>query len=380
MSEMIITNANIVLVDEVINGSVAVENGVIKDVNESLSQLPEAIDFKGRYCMPGLIELHTDNLEKHFSPRPKVTWPGQPAVVAHDSQLIASGITTVFDAVALGDVNEGSQRVENLHAMLNAIGEAKDEQILRADHHLHLRCEVSHGKALSLFEELIDNPMVSLVSVMDHSPGQRQFTSMDAYRTYYQGKYHLNNDEMEAFIIKQKENSRLYSDANRKQIVSICQARDIALASHDDATPEHVEESATFGMTLAEFPTTEVAASLSHEKGMGVMMGAPNVVRGGSHSGNIAAHTLAEKGVLDILSSDYCPASILHAAFKLSELENDYDLSKAINTVSLNPARCVGLSDRGEIAIGKRADFLQVNMVNSMPIVNKVWAQGERVF
>ena len=380
MKTMIINNANIVLADEQIKGSLKVQDGVIEDISETPIQHPAAIDFEGQYCMPGLIELHTDNLEKHFSPRPKVTWPGQPAVVAHDSQLVAAGITTVFDAIALGDVNEGSQRLENLHAMLNAIKQAQNHDVLRAQHFLHLRCEVSHGKALDLFEQLIHNPMVSLVSVMDHSPGQRQFTSMDAYKTYYQGKYHLNNDEMEAFIVKQKENSRLYSDSNRKQIVAICQESAIAMASHDDATPEHVEESANFGMTLAEFPTTEIAASLSHEKGMGVMMGAPNVVRGGSHSGNIAAHKLAEKDVLDILSSDYCPASILHAAFKLSELENDYDLSKSINTVSLNPAKTVGLNDRGQIAIGKRADLLQVNVVNSMPIVNKVWAEGERVF
>lgn len=219
-----------------------------------------------------------------------------------------------------------------------------------------------------------------MVSVMDHSPGQRQFTNMDKYKIYYQGKYHLNDTELEVFIEKQKANSLQYSDQHRRQVVDMCQQRNIPVASHDDATVEHVEESSTFHMSIAEFPTTAVAAELSHQKGMSVMMGAPNVVRGGSHSGNIAAHELAEKGVLDILSSDYCPASILHAAFKLSQLDNDYDLPAAINTVTKNPAHSVGMDDRGELAIGKRADVVQLKVINDLPVVNRVLVEGERAF
>lgn len=380
MSSTILTNAQIVLPNEVISGSVCIENGNITDISESNSSLYNALDCEQQYLIPGLVELHTDNLEKHFTPRPKVTWPGQPAVVAHDAQLIASGITTVFDAVALGDVNEGSQRLENLQLMLDAIRNARDEGILRADHMLHLRCEVCHENVLMLFEDLIDTPDVHLVSLMDHSPGQRQFTNMDKYRTYYQGKFHLSNDELETFIIRQKENSQRFSDKHRRRIVDICNERGIPTASHDDATEAHVEESASMGMRIAEFPTTEVAASLSHQKGMAVMMGAPNVVRGGSHSGNIAAHELARIGVLDILSSDYCPTSILHAAFVLKKLDNDHDLSSAINTITLNPARAAKLDDRGEIAVGKRADLVMVREVNDYPLVSHVWAKGTRCF
>ena len=380
MSSTVLTNAQIVLPNEVISGSVCIENGKITDVSESNSSLYNAIDCEQQYLIPGLVELHTDNLEKHFTPRPKVTWPGQPAVVAHDSQLIASGITTVFDAVALGDVNEGSQRLENLQLMLDAIRKARSEGILRGDHMLHLRCEVCHENVLMLFEDLIDTPDVHLVSLMDHSPGQRQFTNMDKYRTYYQGKFHLTNEQLERFIVRQQENSLRFSDLHRRRIVDICNERGIPTASHDDATEAHVEESVSMGMRIAEFPTTEVAASLSHQKGMAVMMGAPNVVRGGSHSGNIAAHELARIGVLDILSSDYCPTSILHAAFVLKKLDNDHDLSSAINTISLNPARAAKLDDRGEIAIGKRADLVMVREVNDYPLVSHVWAQGTRCF
>jgi alpha-D-ribose 1-methylphosphonate 5-triphosphate diphosphatase len=383
-NDVIITNAHIVLADEVVYGSLVVQDGIITDISTSLSSvgcaIKNAIDAESDYIIPGLVELHTDNLEKHFSPRPKVTWPGQPAVIAHDAQLIAAGITTVFDAVALGDVNEGSQRIENLHLMLDAITEAKNKQLLRAEHFLHLRCEVCHPDAVDLLTPLVDKDLVRLVSVMDHSPGQRQFTNMDKYRIYYQGKYHLSNDDLEQFMIKQRENSQRYSDQYRREIVAMCQARHIPIASHDDATLAHVEESAAFGMSIAEFPTTAIAAKQSHEQGMLVMMGAPNVVRGGSHSGNIAAHELAAQGVLDILSSDYCPASMLHAAYKLSTLENDYGLSAAINTVTLNPATSVNLDDRGQIAIGKRADLVQMKIVDELPVVGHVYAQGRRVF
>nr|AHG53031.1 COG3454 Metal-dependent hydrolase involved in phosphonate metabolism [uncultured bacterium B3TF_MPn1] len=380
MTNTVLTNATIVLPDEVVHGTVTLKNGQIEDVSETLSSVPSAFDCEKQYLIPGLVELHTDNLEKHFVPRPKVTWPGQPAVIAHDSQLIASGITTVFDAIALGDVNENSQRLENLQLMIDALKQASTDGLFRAEHMLHLRCEVCHEDVLNLFEDLIETPEVHLVSLMDHSPGQRQFTNMDKYRTYYQGKYHFNSDELERFIEKQKGNSLQYSDKHRRGIVDICNKLNIPMASHDDATQAHVEESARMGMRIAEFPTTEVAASLSHEKGMAVMMGAPNVVRGGSHSGNIAAHELARIGVLDILSSDYCPASILHAAFVLKNLENDHDISSAINTVSRNPAKAAKLNDRGEISIGKRADLVLVKEVNDFPLVSHVWSQGVRCF
>lgn len=380
MSEEIYTNARVVLADSTFNGTLVVKDGVIEAIDTTLSTSSKAINLDNDFLIPGLIELHTDNLEKHFTPRPKVTWPGQPAVVAHDAQLVAAGITTVFDAIALGDVDENSQRLANLQAMLSAISGAQNKNLLRAEHFLHLRCELCHKDVQNIFEGLVDNSAVHLVSVMDHSPGQRQFMDMDKYRTYYQGKYGLSNEQLEEFIVRQRANSQQFSDKHRKSIVDMCQQRGIPLASHDDATYEHIEESASFGMTIAEFPTTKVAAIESHKRGMNVLMGAPNLVRGGSHSGNIAAHELAREGVLDILSSDYYPASILHAAFILEGLDNDYDLPKAIRTVTKNPANAAKLNDRGELAVGLRADLVRVNCVEEFPIVQQVWQQGTRVF
>lgn len=379
-AELILTNARVVTADRVINGTLMIRDGVIAALDEGNSQLPQAQDLGGDYLMPGLVELHTDNLEKHMTPRPGVDWPTASAVLTHDAQIIAAGITTVFDALSIGDINPRGKRMQQLPAMLDAVASAEAAGDTRAEHRLHLRCEVCHPDALSLFRDLVEHPLVKLVSVMDHSPGQRQFAREDKYREYYMGKYHLSAAEMDAFSDQQTANSRQYSDRQRLAVVEICQARGLALASHDDATLAHVEESAGLGMAIAEFPTTLEAAEASHVSGLKVLMGAPNVVRGGSHSGNIAAADLAQRGVLDILSSDYYPASLLQAAFLLAAFDNSYDLPKAIATVSLLPAQAVGLDDRGEIRPGLRADLLQASDRQGQPVVRQVWRQGRRVF
>lgn len=379
-AEQILSNARLVLADQVIHGSLLIRDGVIADIAAGTSSLPQAQDLDGALLLPGLIELHTDNLEKHMSPRPGVDWPSASAVLTHDAQIVAAGITTVFDALSIGDINPKGKRMQQLGVMLEAIAAAEAAGQTRAEHRLHLRCEVSHPQCLELFRELVEQPLVQLVSVMDHAPGQRQFARMEKYREYYMGKYHLSPAEMDAFVTEQLANSARHSDQQRAAIVDICRSRELALASHDDATLDHVEESAGYGMAIAEFPTTFEAAEASHARGLKVLMGAPNIVRGGSHSGNIAAADLAQRGVLDILSSDYYPASLLQAALGLAEQDNGYDLPRAIATISLAPARAAGLDDRGEIAVGLRADLVQAQVHKGQPVIGQVWRQGRRVF
>ncbi|CAE6912377.1 MULTISPECIES: alpha-D-ribose 1-methylphosphonate 5-triphosphate diphosphatase [Pseudomonas] len=379
-SEQILSNARIVTADREFLGSVLLRDGLIAAVDEGASQLAQAQDLGGDYLLPGLVELHTDNLEKHMSPRPGVDWPSASAVLTHDAQIVAAGITTVFDALSIGDINPRGRRMQQLPAMIEAIAAAEAAGQTRAEHRLHLRCELCHPDALSLYRDLVEHPLVSLVSVMDHSPGQRQFAKVEKYREYYMGKYHLSPAEMEEFLQEQIANSRQYSDRQRRAIVEDCHGRGISVASHDDATLAHVQESADFGMAIAEFPTTLEAAEASHQLGLKVLMGAPNVVRGGSHSGNIAAAELARHGVLDILSSDYYPASLLHAAWLLAGQDNDYDLPAAIATVSRAPARAAGLDDRGEIRVGLRADLLQARAHGEQPVIQQVWRQARRVF
>ncbi|MFJ3370051.1 alpha-D-ribose 1-methylphosphonate 5-triphosphate diphosphatase [Pseudomonas sp. NPDC086251] len=379
-AEQILSNARLVTADRVFLGTLVLRDGLIADIAEGLSQLPQAQDLNGDFLLPGLVELHTDNLERHMTPRPGVDWPSTSAVLSHDAQIIAAGITTVFDAVSIGDVNPKGNRMQKLPAMLEAISGASDAGLTRAEHRLHLRCELCHPDTLSVFRDLVEHPLVQLVSVMDHSPGQRQFVLESKYREYYMGKYHLSTALMDEFIVLQKANSREYSTRYRAAIVEHCLARGLSVASHDDATLEHVEESARYGMTIAEFPTTLEAARGCQQLGMSVLMGAPNIVRGGSHSGNVAAADLAAEGLLDILSSDYYPASLLQAAFALAALDNQCDLAEAVRMVTLAPARAAGLSDRGEIAVGLRADLLQAKTQDGLPVVQQVWRQAKRVF
>jgi alpha-D-ribose 1-methylphosphonate 5-triphosphate diphosphatase len=381
MSKTLFTNARVVLADEILDrGSVVADaDGSIADISQGRAAVAGAIDCEGDYLLPGLIELHTDNLEKHATPRPKTEWPAIAAVVAHDSQIAVSGITTVFDAVSLGAVADSSERVSQLERTIAGITEARQKKMLRADHLLHLRCEISYPTLRDLFDSFVEHPLLRLVSVMDHTPGQRQFVDESKYRVYYQGKHNLTDGEMDEFTQARKIDRQQHGDAHRRHVVSVCHKRNIRLASHDDATREHVSEAVDDGMSIAEFPTTIEAAKASHDSGLKVMMGGPNIVRGGSHSGNIAARDLAEAEVLDIVSSDYIPSSMLHAAFKLSNELGGFDLPKAIRTVTKTPAEAAGLQDRGEIAVGKRADIIRVRHNDGYPLVNGVWRETRRI-
>lgn len=372
MTEVVLTNARIVLGDEVREGSVLVRDGVIADIgaNGAVGE-----DLGGDYLVPGLVELHTDHIEPHFAPRPGVRWNATAALQAHDAQIAAAGITTVFDALRVGVYSE-TITASDMRLLGDAIASAKAEDRLRADHLIHLRCEVSAPECAGEFEAFKHDPNVRLISMMDHAPGQRQFASIEAYRVYHMGKSKKTLAEFEAFCARRVKESEANAPGNRVAIAQFCQEHGVTMASHDDATAEHVEESMRFGVKVAEFPTTMDAARASHEAGLAVLMGAPNIVRGGSHSGNISAGALAEAGLLDILSSDYVPVSLMHAAFKLGE---SIALPEALALVSRNPAAALGLEDRGEIAVGKRGDLVQVRMADGVPVVRKVFREGTRV-
>jgi alpha-D-ribose 1-methylphosphonate 5-triphosphate diphosphatase len=376
-TELILDNAQVVLRDRVVAGHVVCRDGGIAEIGEGRASVAGALDLDGDFLLPGLVELHTDNLERHVAPRPNVHWPMTAALLAHDAQIAAAGITTVLDALAIVDRGESPMRGSILHEAAQAIVTAKQESLLRADHLLHLRCEVSYAGVVETCEQLIDNPLVRLVSLMDHTPGQRQFTNVERYYAYYQSRFGHSEAEMEALVERRVEDRRLYSDVNRQRVVALCRDRGLALASHDDATVEHVREALGLGMTMAEFPTTREAAGLAHERGMAVIMGAPNVVRGGSHSGNVSARALVAERTLDILSSDYVPSSLLHAAFLLRDDEG-IALPAAVAMVSAKPAQALGLEDRGEIAIGRRADLVRARPVGSLPVVREVWRAGKR--
>jgi alpha-D-ribose 1-methylphosphonate 5-triphosphate diphosphatase len=375
--ETVLSNARIVLENQILNGSVLIRDGKIADISEGTSRAGE--DFEGDYLIPGLVELHTDHLEAHYSPRPGVRWLKMAAIQAHDAQIVTSGITTVFDCLRMGSDEDGGFEQGEMRDMANALAQAARENRLRADHRIHLRCEVSTDNVLDHFVEFENDPQVGLVSLMDHAPGQRQFQTMEQYTLYYKTKRGLSDEAFALFCDRQQALSAKYAGPHRTQIAKACAERGIAIASHDDATLAHVEESVGFGIRLAEFPTSFEAAEASHAAGLSVLMGAPNIVRGKSHSGNIAAKDLAERGVLDVLSSDYVPFSLIHAPFVLSDELDSVSLPQALAMVTATPARTVGLDDRGRIATGLRADIVRVQRLEGIPVVRSVWREGKRV-
>ncbi len=376
-AETVLTNAHIVLADEIVEGSLVLRDGFIAGIDAGTGRTGE--DMGGDYIIPGLVELHTDHLEGHYAPRPKVRWNPIAAVLAHDAQVATAGITTVLDALRVGMDEDADLTSDDIRKLADAIEDSVAQDRLRADHFLHLRCEVSAPDCLQAFANFDGDERVKLASLMDHAPGQRQFVNLETYAYYYQRKLKLTDRDFKLFCEKRMSESAKNSGPNRVAISAACNERGIVLASHDDATSGHVDEAIEQGVRVAEFPTTQEAAKASKEAGLGVLMGAPNVMRGASHSGNVSARALAADGLLDILSSDYIPFSLIQSAFFLGDVVEGISLPQAVAMVSKNPAEAIGLSDRGVIEPGRRADLVRVRVDDHVPVVRTVWRQGRRV-
>lgn len=379
MTDLILTNARIVLPDNVIHGSLHAKNGLIATVDEGNSHLPRAIDCEQNYIIPGLIELHTDNIERHLMPRQGALWPAEAAVLNHDREVASVGITTVFNAICVGDVHARSVRMNKLEELCTSVLTHLQNGHLKAEHFLHLRCELSFGDLLAFLDPLLKLDRVALISLMDHTPGQRQFVNIEQYAEYYKGKFGMSEQELEQFMTERYSDQKKYSLANRKAVVSRAHAHNIRVASHDDATEAHVLEAIHDNIAIAEFPTTLEAAKACHNAGVAVLMGGPNIVRGKSNSGNISARHLAHHGLLDIISSDYVPSSLLYAALILDKLFAELSLPEVISKVTKNPANIVGLEDRGEIKPGLRADLVHFRKTNDAPIILDVWNCGKKI-
>ena len=377
--EMVLTNASVVTRDELFHGTVRVTDGIITAIDQGKSAGMESIDLEGDYLLPGLIELHTDNLEKHFVPRPGVRWPSMAAMLSHDAAIVAAGITTVFDALAVGDSLEKSTRLRDLQEMVETVGTAQEKKMLRADHFLHLRCEIGYPQVLDLFESFVNNPLVKFASLMDHTPGQRQFTRIEKLYQYYQGKYGLTKSEMERLVQQRLENQVKYARKHRIALLEICRKLGLPVASHDDTTADHVIEAASEGIVVSEFPTTIEAAQTARRLGLSVLVGGPNLVLGGSHSGNVSALELARLNLVDIFSSDYVPASLIQGVFLIHQ-ELGMPLPAAVAKITSNPAQIGNLADRGEIQLGNRADLIRMKLDHSIPVIRNVWRSGEVVF
>lgn len=375
----VFANAEVILPQEVVRASVYVEEGTIQDIVPGTDVPAGAMDCQGDYLAPGLVELHTDNLERHMKPRPGVDWPHSAAVIAHDAELAGAGITTVFDAIRVGSLHTSTNVGYGRYAreMATELKVLKARDALKISHRIHLRAEICSETLLDELDEFSSEDRIGLISLMDHTPGQRQFRDVSQLKHYLMGKHGYTQEQFDQHVIHLKGLQDKFGKAHEKGAVAEAARLGAILASHDDTLAEHVVRSAEHGIRLAEFPTTVEAAQACHEHDIQVMMGAPNLIRGGSHSGNVAAHELASLDLLDIVSSDYVPAGLLTAVMRLADLWKD--LPRAVNTATRNPALGAGLLDRGSIETGLRADLIRFRTLDGDALLRGVWVQGQRV-
>jgi alpha-D-ribose 1-methylphosphonate 5-triphosphate diphosphatase len=381
MSDTILTNARLILENEIVHGTIAFDESGIKAIDHGLSSLPAAIDVGGDFVAPGIIEMHTDNMEKHFVPRPKVFWPDALAgAIAHDAQMAAAGVTTVYDSICCGSIYGAKDYRRTIFPlMISAIEKGTANGAFRVEHSIHLRCEVPAENIVEDLEPHLGKSVVRLASLMDHTPGQRQWRNIEHLRTYNLGSGEKTHDEFESDVKLRMDTGPALFAKNWPVVVGMLNERKIPLATHDDTTPEDVELGVAAGARISEFPTTPEAARHAHKHGMMTVAGAPNVVRGGSHSGGVSATELTLDGLLDGLSSDYVPNALLQAVMRL-HLDHEMPLHKAMAMVTRNMADMLGLADRGRLQAGLRADILRFGLIEQTPVVRTLWCAGMRAF
>lgn len=368
-----LTNAQIILPDGIMPGNLTIENGRIASIGDA----PSGENMEGDFLIPGIIDLHTDNLERQVLPRSNARWPSRSAMLAHDAQCAAAGITTVFDALCLGDIGFEKARNETFKDGYNDLRELTAAGMLKTDHFLHLRCELPAPEMPEMMQIAIDDGLVRLVSVMDHSPGNGQYSDIERYRNMRVKEGHALS-KIDDVVLKLQANHRTYHASNRALVLEAARKRGIPVASHDDRTEQEVARNHEEGITISEFPVSLEAARAARALNMRTIAGAPNIVRGGSHSGNVAVTDLIRAGVLDALASDYVPAAMLEAAFRAVK-QGLLSLPQAVALITSGPADIAGLADRGRVKAGLRADLVQVRLFNGTPVIRAVWHEGKRI-
>ena len=376
-AETIFTNARLVLSDTVIEGTLVMRGATIADIASGRSSLPGAIDLDGDYLIPGVVDVHTDNLERQVQPRQNARWPSRSALVAHDAQCAAAGVTTVLDALCLGDLGFDKDRMRTFREGMVDLDAMLLSGLLKSEHFLHLRCEMPAVDVIAMFDPVADHPRVRMISLMDHSPGVGQYANLDRYRELRR-KEGMPSDYVERRIAELQTQRARLRDPNRRALLERVANLDVMLASHDDRTEEEIAENHADGIRISEFPVSMIAAKAAKAHGMQVIVGAPNIVRGGSHSGNVSAAEMLRAGAVDAFASDYVPAALVEAAFRCAAAAG-IGLPEAVALVTDHPARMAGLSDRGRLEAGLRADLVRVRVHEDLPVPRQVWRAGERV-
>jgi alpha-D-ribose 1-methylphosphonate 5-triphosphate diphosphatase len=377
-AETILTNALLVLPEEVLPGTLVIREGRIADIQPGRSHAAGARDLEGDHLIPGVVDVHTDNLERQVQPRQNARWPSRSAMIAHDAQCAAAGVTTVLDALCLGDLGFDQGRGQTFLDGVADLDALAHTGALRAEHFLHLRCELPAPDMVPAVDPVADHPLVRMVSLMDHSPGVGQYRDIPRYVEMRMRQTRMSEAEVRdriAFLLDQRARLR---GPQRAWLLQRIRHRGLPLASHDDDTPEEIRANLADGITISEFPVTMEAAQAARDAGVAVIAGAPNIVRGGSHSGNVAAADLVRAGAADAFASDYVPAAMIEAAWLTAE-QTGLPLPAAVAMITDRPARMAQLPDRGRIEPGLRADLVQVRPLQGHPVVRRVWREGRRV-
>lgn len=386
---IIITNGKLVLPERIIEGyDLIIDEHCIHDIikteERDISIVGELIDAKGSYVTPGFIDIHSDYIEHIASPRPTSLMDFTLAIHEAERELLSHGVTTMFHSLSLYKLRQETikpiRQKENVRKLINLISETHNKKHL-VRHRFHARFEVDNIESIDELKSYINEGKVDMLSFMDHTPGQGQFNNIEGYKKMaMQYDNQLTEERVDELIKIRKEIPKLTAE-DCKEIAELAKSKNVSIASHDDDSIEKLAIIKEFGTTISEFPITLEVAKKAHEMGLYTMAGAPNVMLGGSHSGNLAAYEAIDCGFIDILCSDYYPASILHSVFKLNK-DYGHDLAEMFKLVTINPAKAVNIYDEvGSLEKGKRADILIIEKIeDDFPVITSCFVDGAHVF
>lgn len=370
-----ITHARLVLPDGIVeDGALTLEDGRIAALDATGAG--PVVDLGGDWLVPGLVDLHCDALEKEIEPRPGVHFPLPFAIANADKRNAAAGITTVYHALSFAHDELGVRNVDMAAEAARAVHDFRPRALV--DNRVHARYEITDAAGFTVLRALIAGGDLELVSFMDHSPGQGQFKTLEAYRDYVVRTYHRTPEDAER-MARAKMALRDDGWERMRALAELARDRGVRMASHDDDSAQRVAAMAALGVKVSEFPVNLEAARAARGLGLATAFGAPNVLRGGSQSGNMRALDAIAQGVADCLCADYAPASMLAAAFRLPAIAG-IPLPRALHFVSRAAALATGLDDRGEIAPGLRADLVAVREVGGFPQVTHAWSAGRLAY
>lgn len=379
---MWLSDFEIVLKDRVIErGALRIEDGLIAEISEKPVANAD-IDGEGRLLLPGFVDIHGDMIEKEVEPRANVRMPLELGIYDLDKKLAANGVTTAYAALAFTPATYGSVRsVEHTTAMIDALAGMRDELLI--DHRVHARFEITYPSAVEVAERLMASGALGLISLMDHTPGQGQYRDLEIHTRNMAKARKIDYDAAVELVKARIAQREAHGDVMHvvTGLAELARERGVAIASHDDDTLEKVSLMHGLGVAISEFPITLEVATEARRLGLATAMGAPNALRGLSYSGNLCAREAFEAGVLDILASDYHPSAILPAVIALGDL-SEGGLPASVALASANPAAALGLTDRGRIAEGLKADLVIAER-GRMPRLRatirdgrKIWSDG----